>query len=82
MPIKDAEKQASALIALTGPLTSLSPTALYPLWQRTLHMLVIRNRANLLAGVAALVHVITKLGSLESLLKASLAIVDIASWWP
>ncbi len=79
--VEGSSERALALTTLAPFLAQLERPTLYPLWQEMLHLLAVHRRKHLLADIAALSPVITKLGGVEAMTETVRTILDVGQRW-
>jgi len=72
----------NCLTEIAPLLAGISPTRLFSLWCKTLHILAQRTRNDLLSDIVALSPVIAALSAPESIEDTVQAILDVGQWWP
>ena len=73
--------RAKALSSLAKKLSQIQKTPLFSLWRKTLHILSVHTRPDLLTDIKALTHVIFTLGDKQAVKDIANAIQDVSRWW-
>ncbi|MBD0262782.1 MAG: hypothetical protein ICV78_08655, partial [Tolypothrix sp. Co-bin9] len=79
--IQSESYRTKALSSLADKLSQIQKTLLFNHWRRTLHILSVHTRPNLLSDINALTPVIPALGGQQAVKDTADAIQDLSRWW-